>query len=133
MSGAELKELSIFYLIINNLSLIQKNNHVLDEIKIFTDENKKIFNFIAEKLKNEKEVTLEELNLDIQLIEKINHFASIKYILKNKIDKDYEIIEILEDLKRDLNNYDLIRIEIRAKFSILRILLFKRLKKTKYH
>ncbi|WP_440930224.1 DNA primase [Candidatus Pelagibacter sp.] len=119
MSGAELKELSIFYLIINNLSLIQENNHVLDEIKIFTDENKKIFNFITEKLKNEKKVTLEELNLDIQLIEKINHFASIKYILKNKIDKDYEIIEILEDLKRDLNNYDLeLRIEeLEAKFS----------------
>ena len=50
---------------------------------------------------------------------KINRFAPIKHILKNKINNDFEVIEILEDIKRDLNNYDLeFRIqELESRFS----------------
>ena len=59
------------------------------------------------------------LNLDRQLLEKINKFAPIKYILKNKTDDENEIIELLEDISRDLINYDLeFRIqELESKFS----------------
>jgi len=63
---------------------------------------------------------LEDLNLDVQFIEKINKFAPIKYILKNQPDDDQKIIELLEDISRDLMNYDLeFRIqELESKFSI---------------
>ena len=47
------------------------------------------------------------MNIDNQLIEKIVKFAPIKHILKNKNDDNNVIIELLEDTKRDLNNYDL--------------------------
>ena len=59
------------------------------------------------------------MNLDNQLITKINRFASIKHILANKAGNDFEALEILEDLKRDLNNYDLeFRIqELESRFS----------------
>ena len=53
------------------------------------------------------------------MIDKINKFAPIKHILKNKLDNENVVIEILEDINRDLNNYDLeYRIqELESKFS----------------
>ena len=57
--------------------------------------------------------------MDNQLVDKINKFAPIKYILKSKSNDDHEIIELLEDTSRDLMNYDLeFRIqELESKFS----------------
>ena len=75
---------------------------------------------ILEKLKSGSQIKIEDLNLDVQLIEKINKFATIKHILKNQFDDDQKIIELLEDISRDLMNYDLeFRIrELESKFSV---------------
>ena len=74
---------------------------------------------IISKLKSKEKISLELLDLDEQLVDKINKFAPIKHILKNKSGKDHQIIELLEDIKRDLVNYDLeFRIqELESKFS----------------
>ena len=119
LTGVELKEISLLYLIINNLTLMQQNIHLLENIKLFTDINKQIFNKIILKLKSGEQILSNELDIDIQLIEKINKFASIKHILKKKSESEHDIIELLEDITRDLNNYDLeFRIqELESKFS----------------
>ncbi|WP_440909108.1 DNA primase [Candidatus Pelagibacter sp.] len=118
-SGVELKELSLLYLIINNLNLVKENLNLFEDAKFFSDENKKIYEHIIDKAKALDELSLDDLNLDNQLITKINRFASIKHILANKAGDDFEALEILEDLKRDLNNYDLVfRIqELESRFS----------------
>jgi DNA primase len=118
-SGVELKEFSLIYLMIHNLNTIKENINLLNGLKIFSNENKIIFNSIIERLKLEEKVSLEDLDLDKQIIDKINRFTPIKHILKNKSNNDYEVIEILEDIKRDLNNYDLdFRIqELESRFS----------------
>ena len=118
-SGVELKELSLLYLIINNLNLVKENLNLFEDAKFFSDENKKIYEHIIDKAKSLDELSLDNLNLDNQLITKINRFASIKHILTNKAGNDFEVLEILEDLKRDLNNYDLeFRIqELESRFS----------------
>ncbi len=120
LSGVELKEFSLIYLVINNLNLIQLNIHLIENIKLFTEVNKKIFSQIIESLKSGDLPTIQELNLDSQIIEKINKFAPIKYILKNNSEDDQKIIELLEDISRDLMNYDLeFRIqELESKFSV---------------
>ena len=92
LTGVELKEFSLIYLVLNNLNLIQANIHLIDNIKLFTEINKKIFDLIIEKLKSSKQITIQDLNLDHQLIEKINKFASIKHIIKNQSD-DQKIVE----------------------------------------
>ena len=71
------------------------------------------------KLKSGEKLSINELDIDNQLIDKITKFAPIKYILKNKSNDEHEIIEILDDINRDLNNYDLeFRIqELESKFS----------------
>ena len=104
----------------NNLNLLQANIHLIENIKLFTEINKKIFERIIEQLKSGEQIEIEDLKLDNQLIEKINKFAPIKHILKNKLNDDQKIIEFLEDVSRDLMNYDLeFRIqELESKFSV---------------
>src|SRR6056300_1035627 len=111
LTGVELKEYSLLYLMINNLSLIQENLNLVENIKIFKQ--------IIEKLKTGEKLSSNELNIDIQILERINKFAPIQHIFKNKSKDEYEIIELLEDISRDLMNYDLEhRIqELESKFS----------------
>ena len=119
LTSIELKEFSLLYLIMNNLNLLQANIHLIENIKLFTDVNKQVFNVIIAKLKSGEEPTIDNLNLDKQLLEKINKFAPIKYILKNKPGNNNEAIELLEDISRDLVHYDQeFRIqELESKFS----------------
>ena len=119
LTGVELKEFSLLYLVMNNLKLLQSNIYLIENIKLFTTVNKQIFLLILEKLKSGKKIKIEDLNLDEQLLDKINKFAPIKHILKNKSNNDHEIIELLEDTSRDLINYDLeFRIqELESQFS----------------
>ncbi len=119
LSGVELKEFSLIYLIINNLNLMRDHIHLLQDIKLFSEVNKQIFEKIVSKLKLENNLSIEKLDIDTQLVDKITKFAPIKHILQKKYNKDHEIIELLEDITRDLNNYDLeFRIqELESKFS----------------
>ncbi|MDC1033254.1 DNA primase [Candidatus Pelagibacter sp.] len=119
LTGVELKEYSLLYLMINNLSLIQENLHLVDNINLFTQVNRQIFKEILIKLKSGENLSIEEMNIDDQLLDKINKFAPIKHILKNKSKDEYEVIELLDDISRDIKNYDLeFRIqELESKFS----------------
>ena len=119
ITGVELKEFSLLYLLFKNLSLFQVNIHLVENIKIFTEINKQILNTILDKLRSSEQISIEDLNLDKQLIDKINKFAPIKHILKNKPNNDNQVIELLEDISKDLFNYDLeLRIqELESKFS----------------
>ena len=119
LTGVELKEFSLIYLIITNLNLMQENIHIIENVKLFTKVNKQIFEKIILKLKDKEQLSINDLDIDPQLIDKINKFAPIKHILKNKSENPHEIIELLEDINRDLNNYDLeFRIqELESKFS----------------
>ena len=119
LTGVELKEFSLLYLIMANLKLMKEHIHLIENVKLFTEVNKQIFEKIISKLKLEEQISINELEIDIQLINKINKFAPIKHILKNKSDNEHEIIELLDDINRDLNNYDLeYRIqELESKFS----------------
>jgi DNA primase len=119
LTGVELKEYSLLYLLINNLSLIQENLHLADNIKFFTEVNRQIFKEVFEKLKSGEKLSVNEMNIDKQLLDKIDKFAPIKNLLKNKSKNDYEVIELFEDISRDLMNYDLEhRIkELESKFS----------------
>ena len=116
-TGIELKEYSLLYLMINNLDLIRENLHLVKSMKIFTDINKQIFDEIIQKLNSSDKLSKNDINIDSQLLNKIDKFAPIKHILKNK--NEYEVIELLEDISRDLVNYDLeYRIqELESKFS----------------
>ena len=120
LSGVELKEFSLIYLVLDNLNLMRDHINLLKDVKLFSEVNKQIFEKILFKLNLETNLSVDHLDIDTQLIDKITKFAPIKHILqKKKFNNDHEIIELLEDITRDLNNYDLeFRIqELESKFS----------------
>jgi DNA primase len=119
LSGVELKEFSLLYLILNNLNIFQQNIHLIESIKLFTSENKLIYEAILSKLKSGEKFTIQELSIDSQLVDKIFKFASIKHILNNNQNDQNKMFELLEEISRDLKNYDLeFRIEeLESKFS----------------
>ncbi len=120
LSGVELKEFSLIYLVLDNLNLMRNYINLLKDVKLFSEVNKQIFEKILLKLNLDTNLSVDQLDIDTQLIDKITKFAPIKHILqKKKFNEDHEIIEILEDITRDLNNYDLeFRIqELESKFS----------------
>ena len=102
------------------MDLLRSNIHLIENIKLFTEINKKIFELVIKKLRSGEQIKAQDLNLDNQLTEKINKFAPIKHILKNQSNDDQKIIQLLDDISRDLMNYDLeFRIqELESKFSI---------------
>ena len=115
----EIKEFSFLYLILNNLEVFQKNIYLIEKIKLFTDENRLIFEAILFKLKEKEKFNINDLEIDPQLIEKIFKFASIKHILNMNKQNHSKIFDLLEEIIRDLKNYELeLRIEeLESKFS----------------
>ena len=61
----------------------------------------------------------EKLSIDKQLIDRIFKFASIKHILKSSKNDENKTIYLLEEIIRDLKNYELeLRIEeLESKFA----------------
>ncbi len=119
LSSIEIKEFSFLYLIINNLSLIKNNFYLVENVKLFTNENIIIFESIIKKISNEQSVSIDSLSLDPQILNKISKFASIKYIL-NKVEKnEFKILELLQEIIGDIKNYELeLRIvKLESKFS----------------
>ena len=119
ISQIEIKEISLLYLILNNLEIFQKNIHLIENIKFFTNENKLVFETVLSRLKNSDKFLVNDLSIDSQLIDKIYKFASIKHILNNNQNNHDKIFELLEEIMRDLKNYELeLRIEeLESKFA----------------
>ena len=107
-------------IIIENLNFFNNNHDLLNEINLFTDENKIIFSKLIEEIRKGENLSKENLEIDPQILDKIYKFASIKHILKSKKFDDQEISNLIEECKRDLKNHELeLRIEeLEAKFSI---------------
>ena len=119
ISLIEIKEFSLLYLILNNLEIFQENIHLIEKIKLFTNENKLVFDAVLSKLKSGEKFTMNELPIDSQLIDKIFKFASIKHILNNLQNNHDKVFDLLEEIARDLKNYELeLRIEeLESKFA----------------
>ena len=119
LSGVELKEFSLLYLIMNNLDTFQENIHLIENIKLFSNENRLIYETLLSKLKSGEKLTIKELSIDMQIIDRIFKFASIKHILNNNQNNQGKLFELLEEVSKDLYNYDLeFRIEaLESKFS----------------
>ena len=115
----ELKEFSFLYIILNKPSLIKDNLFLIENVKLFSSENKLLFKEIMKQSNSLSNTDLSILDIDKNLINRVNRFASIKHIISKIFDEDDKIIEILNEIVRDLKNYELeLRIsELESKFS----------------
>ncbi len=119
LSSIELKEYSLLFLVINYLDLFQENFYIIEDVKLLTKENKIIFDSLVNKLKDNIKFSIEDMSLDNQIVENIFKFAPIKNILLKKDENSSRILELFDEIKRDLKNHELeLRIEeLESKFS----------------
>jgi len=119
LSQIEIKEFSLLYLILNNLNIFQENVNLIENIKLFTNENNLVFKAVLSKLKSGNNFDINDLSVDKQLIDRIFKFASIKHILNNYQNDHQKIFDITQEIIRDLKNYELeLRIEeLESKFA----------------
>ena len=98
---------------------VRNNPNVNLEGKLFTSENKLLFEEIINQTNNFENYDFENLNVDMNLIDRVYKYASIKHILVKNLNDDQKILEILSELIRDLKNYELeLRItDLESRFS----------------
>ena len=111
VTKAQLKEFSLFYLIINNLHFFKENDLINEEINFITPEGKKIFLNLKNYIHYNEDPSFQDLPIEKEVINKIEKFASIKHI-SNKFNKDpNKLLNIFNEMKKDLINTS-IEIEI---------------------
>ena len=108
----ELKEFSILYLIINNLNVFEKKIELLSELKLYTKICIEFLNKIIDLLilnKTYETNTFKEKFKQTKyfnLINDINAFAPVKFIVEIKKDND-EMLLIFEEINNDLKKFEL--------------------------
>ncbi len=119
LKAIDIKEFSFLYILLKKPQLIKDNFHLVENVKLFSNENKLVLSEILSQSNNFEITDIENINIDKNLIERVLKYASIKHILIKNLNNDEKILEILSELIRDLKNYELeIRIEeLESRFS----------------
>ena len=119
LKAIDIKEFSFLYILLNKPELIRDNFNLIENVKLFSDENKLLFREILIQSKNFEITDIENLNVDQNLIDRVLKYASIKYIMVKNFNDNEKVLEILSELIRDLKNYELeLRIqELESRFS----------------
>ena len=119
LSAIDIKEFSFLYILLKKPELIRDNFNLIENVKLFSNENKLLLQEILSQLNKFQITDVEDLNIDQNLIERVLKYASIKHIVLKNFNDDEKILEILSEILRDLKNHELeIRIEeLESRFS----------------
>ncbi len=119
LKAIDIKEFSFLYILLKKPELIKDNFHLIENVKLFSNENKLLFEEILTKTNNFVNTNIESLKIEQSLIDRVFKYASIKHILVRYLNDDQKILEILSEIIRDLKNHELeVRIEeLETRFS----------------
>ena len=78
-SSIEIKELSLLYIILNNLDFFYHRLDLLNDLLFFSKENKILFQLVEQSLKNGN---YNNIDIDKKYLDNINKFATVKHIVK---------------------------------------------------
>ena len=107
LTAIDIKEFSFLYILLKKPGLIKENFNLIENVKLFSSENKLLLEEIVNQTNNFENTDIENLKIDQGLIERVFKYASIKHILFKSLNDDQKILEILSELIRDLKNYEL--------------------------
>ena len=115
-TSIEIKEFSLLYIILNNLNFFYHRLDLLNDVLFFSKENKIIFQLVDQSLKNGN---FNDINIENKFLNNINKFATVKHIVKNNDENQSKIVEIFDDIKKDLKTHSLeLRIQdLESKFA----------------
>ncbi len=119
LKAIDLKEFSFLYILLKKPELIRDNFNLIENVKLFSNENKLLLSEILIQSKNFEITDIENFNVDQNLIERVLKYASIKHIIAKNFNNDEKLLEILSEIIRDLKNYELeVRIaDLESRFS----------------
>ena len=119
MNPITFEEFSFLYILLNKPEFIRNNLHLIENVKLFTNENKTLFEGIISQSNNFEQFNMDKFSIDKNLIDRVFKYASVKNILDKIIVDDEKVENILNEVVRDLKNYELeIRIQdLEEKFS----------------
>ena len=106
----------MLYIILNNLDFFFHRLDLFNDVLFFSEENKILFQLIEQSLKDRN---FNDIIIDNKYLDKINKFATVKHIVKKNDENHSKLVEIFEDIKKDLKTYSLeLRIEeLESKFA----------------
>ncbi len=115
-NSIEIKEFSLLYIILNNLNFFFHRLDLFNDVLFFSKENKILFQLIEQSLKNGN---FNDITIDDKFLDNINKFATVKHIVKKDDENHSKVLEIFEDIKKDLKTHSLeLRIqELESKFA----------------
>ncbi len=119
LKSFEIKEFSFLYILLTKPKLINQNFHLIENVKLYSDENKQLFNEILNQSENLLNLNVEKLNIDKSLINRVMNYASVKHIISKNLNNDEKILEIFIEITQDLKNYELEQriLDLESKFS----------------
>ena len=119
LKSYEIKEFSFLYIILKKPELIKKNIHLVENVKLYSTENKLVFEKILNQLKNLPKFDISTLEIDKNLVKRIMSYASVKHIIQKYIHKDEKILEFFSETIQDLKNYEFEQriLDLESKFS----------------
>ena len=119
LKSFEIKEFSFLYMLLAKPKLIHENFHLIDNVKLYSEENKQIFAEILNQSENLLNLDVEKLKVDKNLINRVMNYASVKHIISKNLNDDQKILEIFSEIIQDLKNYELEQriLELESKFS----------------
>jgi len=104
LSRADIQEFSLLYLIINNLNFFHEREDLFENLIFISDEGKKTLSYLKKFISSSNDLDKNTLNIDTDFLNRINKFASIKHISENVKKDEIKLVEIFEEMKKDLNN-----------------------------
>ena len=119
LNRIELKEYSLLFLIINNLHFFKERLDNLKELHLFSNENKQVMSKIVNYLEQSNDPQIVEIPVDKKILDKVNKYASIKHISKNINNDEHKLVEICDEIIKDLSSLEIdIKIEeLESQFS----------------
>ena len=119
LKSFEIKEFSFLYILLTKPKLIHKNLHLLDNVKLYSYENKQLYHKILDQSEHLSNLDIQKLDVDNNLISRVMNYASIKHIISKNLNDDEKILEIFNEVIQDLKNYELEQriLDLESKFS----------------
>ena len=107
------------YIVLTNPDLVSRHLHLIENVKLYSSENKHVFKSIMNFSENLSSLKVEKLDIDQDLIDRIMNYASVKHIIKKNIDNEEKILEIFSEIIQDLKNYELEQriLDLESKFT----------------
>ena len=107
LKSFEIKEFSFLYILLTKPKLIYENFHLIDNVKLYSSENKQLYVEILNQSQNLLNLNIQKLNVDKNLVNRVMNYASIKHIISKNLNDNEKILEIFTEIIQDLKNYEL--------------------------